>query len=334
MSTPIGIPARVAVPLASVAFVLCWSSGFLGARLGSHDAHPVTLLVWRFVPLLALLLALGALRRRRSGRRLEPGEVTTHLLVGLLSQVGYVLPVYLAIGAGVASGTTALIDAVQPLVVATLVGPLLGLRVVAMQWLGLAAGAVGVVLVVGADLAAASAPAWAYTLPLAAMASLVAATFVARRRPTTTSPLTALTLHAAVGVVVIGGIALATGTAAPPAQASFWGVALFLAVVPSLGGYGLYWALLARIGVTRLNALLFLVAPTTAVAGALLFGEPFTLGTAAGLLLSGVAVALVLAHEQERTEPVQLGRGRGAGTAAADPAWAREPSRAERLPAS
>jgi drug/metabolite transporter (DMT)-like permease len=71
-------------------------------------------------------------------------DIRPHLVIGFFAQFGYVVPIYLAIAAGVSSGTTALIDAIQPLVVATLVGPLLGLRVRALQWLGLVFGAGGV----------------------------------------------------------------------------------------------------------------------------------------------------------------------------------------------
>jgi drug/metabolite transporter (DMT)-like permease len=72
------------------------------------------------------------------------------------------------------------------------------------------------------------------------------------------------------------------------------------ALVPTLAAYGLYWWLLRRVGVTALNALLFLVAPTTAASGALLLGEPLTAWTIAGFVLSAAGSALVLAGERRR----------------------------------
>ncbi|MGV9864959.1 hypothetical protein [Rhodococcus koreensis] len=56
--------------------------------------------------------------------------------MGALSQTGYLLTVYQAIGLGASTGTTALIDGTQPLVVAVLAGPLLGQNVAARQWWG------------------------------------------------------------------------------------------------------------------------------------------------------------------------------------------------------
>lgn len=236
-------------------------------------------------------------RRPTSATPLGGAQTRRQGLVGLFSQVGYVVPVYLAIGLGVSTGTTALVDAVQPLVVATLVGPLLGLHVRGAQWAGLAVGALGVVLVVSADLGSGTAPWPAYLLPLVAMASLVAGTFVERRHPTTSGVLDALLVHAVVALLAIGTFAVLAGQTAPPTTGVFWWTVLFLALSPTLAAYGLYWYLVRRLGITVLNALLFCVAPTTAVAGAVLFGEAFTLGTLGGLVLCATGVGVVLTSE-------------------------------------
>jgi hypothetical protein len=50
--------------LLSVAFVLCWSSGFIGAKLGAGNASAITVLMWRFLPLAVVLVAVAATARR------------------------------------------------------------------------------------------------------------------------------------------------------------------------------------------------------------------------------------------------------------------------------
>jgi drug/metabolite transporter (DMT)-like permease len=296
MSKQIGIPRRLLALSASAAFVLTWSSGFVIAKFASGTAPVATVLLWRFLVVVALLLAVAVvLRMRRGGLVLPPWrDIRPHLGIGLFAQFGYILPVYLAVGAGVSTGTTALIDAIQPLVVATLVGPLLGLRVRGLQWVGLVLGAVGVVLIVTTEGSASMSLTPAYLLPLVALASLVTATFLERRTAARLSVFGALVTHAAITLLAVGVLAAATGVLVPPATAGFWVSTVLTAVFPALIAYALYWFLLRRLGITALNALLFLVAPTTAVAGSLLFGEPFTLVTLAGLLLGAVAIALVL----------------------------------------
>ncbi|POH66659.1 EamA/RhaT family transporter [Cryobacterium zongtaii] len=305
MSTQIGIPQRLLLVAASAAFVLTWSSGFIIAKIGTEAAPALTVLVWRYLVVAALLLVgMVALRfrdrRLRAHRRTFPAwrDIRPHLTIGLFAQFGYILPVYLAVGAGVSAGTTALIDAIQPLVVATLVGPLLGLRVRALQWLGLALGAVGVVLIVAADASTSISPTPAYLLPLVALASLVAATFLERRTPARLGVFAALATHAAITLVAVTLLAALAGALAPPATLNFWLSTVLIAVFPTLIAYALYWYLLRRLGITALNALLYLVAPTTAVAGSILFADPFTPATLVGLVLGAGAVALVIAPER------------------------------------
>jgi drug/metabolite transporter (DMT)-like permease len=319
MTKQIGIPAGVTTALASAAFVLSWSSGFLGAKLGTGQAAVPTLLLWRYLVAAVVLGAvLGIARLARRPRRARapatgagaaaaaaphlarPRATAHHVAVGLLSQVGYVLPVYGAIALGVSTGATSLVDAVQPVLVATLVGPLLGQRVRPLQWAGLATASAGVAALVAGDLRVTTAPAWAYALPAVAVASLVAATFLERRRPATLPAGPLLALHTAVAVVALAALALATGTLAPPADPGFWASTALLALVPSLAAYRLYWSLLRRVDVTTLNALLFLVVPTTTLAGAALFGEPLSPVTGVGLALAGLGVAAVLRGETRR----------------------------------
>lgn len=280
-------------------FVVCWSSGFIGAKLGAGGAGIATVLMWRFVPLALVLLPVALLGSGRWGLRGRPRrEVRLHVAIGLLSQVGYLLTVYWAIGLGVSTGTTALVDGVQPLVAAALAGPLLGAAVAGRQWVGLALGLGGVVLVSWSDAAspATSAPVWAYLVPFAGMLSLVASTILERRARVRTPPVPALAVHCATSAVAFTVLAVATGQAVPPPSTGFWLATAWLVILPTFGGYGLYWVLVERIGVTPVSSLMFLVAPVTSLWGAAMFGEPFSALTAAGFGLSLAAAVGVAAR--------------------------------------
>jgi drug/metabolite transporter (DMT)-like permease len=279
--------------LLSLAFVLCWSSGFIGAKLGAGSASALTILMWRFLPL-AVVLVVAAAVLRSAWRDLAPRDLTRQALVGVLSQSGYLLSVYQAIQLGVSSGTTALIDGVQPLVAGALAGPLLGQYVSGRQWLGLGLGLSGVAVVTLADAAAGGdVPWWAYAVPLLGMLSLVAATFLESRSRSRVAPSVSLTVHCVTSAVLFSALALATGAAAPPAQGDFWLAVAWLVGLSTFGGYGLYWLILKRSGVTEVNTLMFLMAPVTAVWGALMFGEPFGVQTAVGLAACLAAVVIV-----------------------------------------
>ncbi|MFJ8468497.1 DMT family transporter [Streptomyces swartbergensis] len=279
--------------LLSAAFVLCWSSGFIGAKLGAGNASAITVLMWRFLPLAVVLVAVAVVMRT-AWRGLTARDVTRQAVIGVLSQSGYLLSVYYAIQLGVSSGTTALIDGVQPLVAGALAGPLLGQYVSGRQWIGLGLGLSGVAVVTLADAAAGTGVAWwAYAIPLLGMLSLVAATFLESRSRSRVAPSVSLTVHCATSAVLFSVLALSVGAAAPPAEGGFWVAVAWLVGLSTFGGYGLYWLILKRSGVTKVNTLMFLMAPVTAVWGAMVFGEPFGVQTALGLAVCLVAVVVV-----------------------------------------
>ncbi|MFF9810966.1 DMT family transporter [Streptomyces coeruleorubidus] len=295
--------------LLSVAFVLCWSSGFIGAKLGAGNASAITVLMWRFLPLAVVLVAVAVVMRS-AWRGLTARDLTRQAVIGVLSQSGYLLSVYYAIQLGVSSGTTALIDGVQPLVAGALAGPLLGQYVSGRQWIGLGLGLSGVAVVTLADAAAGTGVVrWAYAVPLLGMLSLVAATFLESRSRSRVAPSVSLTVHCATSAVLFSALALSTRAAAPPAEGGFWVAVAWLVGLSTFGGYGLYWLILRRSGATKVNTLMFLMAPVTAVWGALAFGEPFGVRTALGLAVCLVAVVVV--HRGAGREDTAVTAARG-----------------------
>jgi drug/metabolite transporter (DMT)-like permease len=127
-------------------FVLLWSTGFVGAKLGTPFAPPFTFLLLRFV-VVVTALALAAIAVR-APRPQSWGEVGRIGLVGLLIHGAYLGGVFVAISVGVPAGAAALIVSLQPLATALVSGPYLGERLHARQWLGLAFGLLGLALVV------------------------------------------------------------------------------------------------------------------------------------------------------------------------------------------
>lgn len=95
--------------LLQVVFVLSWSSGFIGARLGTEDAGAINLLFWRFLLVSLCLLPLVWYRLRA----LSWAQVRYNAMIGFLAQFAYLVSVYIAIRGGLPAGIAAIICALQ-----------------------------------------------------------------------------------------------------------------------------------------------------------------------------------------------------------------------------
>lgn len=297
----------------AAAFVVLWSSGFIGAELATRYAPALTVLNWRFLLLAPPALVWLLVRRRRWRVR----DIGVHVVIGLLAQAGYLYGVVAASGLGVNPGTTALIAALQPVVTAAAAFVLLGEPVRARQIGGMAIGFGGVALVVSADFSGGAAPIWAYALPLGAMLSLVAATVFERRTgPTSLGPIDALAVQFLTTAVVFASVSAPLGVFAPPASLGFWGAVAGVTVLAGIGGYGSYWAVVRRDGATTAATLLYLTPGTTMLWAWAMFGTAVPLLAWLGLAVTLAGVALSVRGgmtDRARPEPelAQSARGRG-----------------------
>jgi drug/metabolite transporter (DMT)-like permease len=267
-----------------------WSSGFVGARLGTDAGSADTLLAWRFLLAAAVLVSWMAIRRTWAPR----GSGVPHAVIGLLTQCGYLGGIVTGVGMGVPAGTAALIAALQPPLVGALAGRVLGEPVSARQWWGVWLGLTGVAVVVAGDIGRGSAPAVAYLLPVGGMAALSAGTLLERRWRSAGTIVESLAVHCLVGVVFFGGLAALNERFVPPADGGFWLAVAWIVVLSHFGGYGFYLAVLRRGGATKVSTLLYLTPPATMLWAFVMFGDPVTAAGAAGLGMCAAAVWLVL----------------------------------------
>ncbi|MCX8522087.1 MAG: EamA family transporter, partial [Rhodoferax sp.] len=126
-------------------FVLLWSTGFIGARLGLPHIQPLTFLALRYVAVLVCMVPIALISRtpwpRGAAQWLHIG------VAGLLLHGLYLGGVFVAISLGLPVGLASLVVGVQPLLTAIGAGYLLGATVSRRQWMGLLLGLLGVALV-------------------------------------------------------------------------------------------------------------------------------------------------------------------------------------------
>jgi len=126
-------------------FVLLWATGFLIAKLGVPYAQPMTILAMRFVLAAVMMATVAAVTRApwpRSWKRI--GHIA---IIGILLHAVYLGGCYIAIYGGMPAGMAALIAGFQPILTATMAGPVLGERTRGIQWIGIVVGFIGLMMV-------------------------------------------------------------------------------------------------------------------------------------------------------------------------------------------
>lgn len=271
-----------------ILFVILWSTGFIGGKLGLPYAEPLTFLTIRYALVIALMVPLALLTRAAWPN--NPRQWMHIAVTGLLVHGMYLGGVFSAIGAGLPAGIAALIVGMQPLLTALGAGWLLGERVIGRQWVGLALGFIGVAMVVaskGAD-AAFSGHLGAMLVPaLLALAGITAGTLYQKRFCPSFDLRTGSVIQFIPTFVVTGLIAWNTESMGVQWSGEFVFALLWLVVVLSLGAITLLNLLIRSGNAVNVASLFYLTPPTTAVMAWLLFDELL-----APLALAGMAVAV------------------------------------------
>ncbi|MHC1561545.1 DMT family transporter [Actinomycetospora sp. C-140] len=278
-----GSPARWLVVLLSIAFVPVYASGFIVGKIATAHMAVPTVLLWRF--LIALAVVLVAIALTRPG--LPRGRAWGHLaLTALLLQVGQFAFVYTGLAAGVPAGLNSLILGMAPLLVGLLTPLVLGTRLGAAPVIGLLIGAGGVYIVLAGKLGGSLGS--AVLLPVFGMLSMASGTLYQKRFNDRTPVATSVAVQMATSLVVTVVAMPFLGAGWLPTDAVGWAVSVWLGVINSAGAFVLMFLLLRWRSTVHVSSLLNLVPATTALAAVPILGEQLTIPAVIGL-----AVALV-----------------------------------------
>jgi len=268
-------------------FVLVWSSGYVAGKIALTHGAAFTLLVLRFAGA-ALIFALLAFAARASWPSLRQSGHS--VVVGLLSLALQFGGIYLGVQLGAEVGVAALLVGSMPLLTAAL-APLIGERVTARAWLGLALGLGGVVLVLADRIGFGGAGPGAYGLLLLGLVGISIGTLYQKRFATAIDMRVGLTIQHAAAALVLLPCAFAENFR-QDATLAYLGSLGWLIAVNSVGGFALLFVLLRRGQASRVAQLFFLIPPVTAVLGLLFLGENFSVLKLLGFALAALGVYL------------------------------------------
>ncbi len=285
---PTSTPWIAAMP---TVFVLLWSTGFIGAKLGLPYAEPFTFLLVRFGAVIAVLTVVAV--AFRAPWPATWSEIGHGAIVGVLVHAVYLGGVFAAIERGVPPAVAALIVGLQPLLTAAAAGPFLGERVTGRQWLGLLIGLAGVALVVWEKLSFRTEHLTGAVFAVAALIGITVGTLYQKRHVGTMDLRTGAVVQFGAAAIVMLPVALLFETMTIAWTGEFVFALGWLVIVLSLGAITLLYIMIRRGAAAKVASLFYLVPPVTAVFAFLLFGETLGLLALFGMALAAVAVALV-----------------------------------------
>jgi drug/metabolite transporter (DMT)-like permease len=269
-------------------FVFLWSTGFIGAKLGLPHAEPLSFLLTRYLLVIALLLAIALLTRAPWPK--EPRQWVHIGIAGLLVHALYLGGVFVAISRGLPAGVTSLVVGLQPILTAIGAGWLLREGVSRRQWLGLALGFIGVVLVVSGKLAGPGHSPLLLPLlapALAALLGITLGTLYQKRFCPSFDLRSGAVIQFVPTALATLPVALATESFHIEWTGEFVFALGWLVLVLSIGAISLLNLLIRQGSAVNVASLFFLTPPTTALIAWGVFGETLT-----GVALAGMAVGV------------------------------------------
>lgn len=283
--------------LMGLAFAVMWSSAFASARIIVADAPPVTALAIRFLisGLIAVLIA-AALGQKA---RLTRGQWRATIIFGICQNALYLGLNFIAMQT-VEAGLASIIASTMPLLVALFGWIVFGDRVSFIGALGLFAGLVGVLLIMGTRLSA-GADLFGVSLCIAGVIALTIATLTVRNASSGGNILMIVGLQLLIGSGILSVFAVATETWEVTWSLKLIAAFIYTTLVPGLAATWVWFLLVGRIGAIKAATFHFLNPFLGVAIAALILGESlqFLDVVGVGIIAAGI-LAVQLSRQHQR----------------------------------
>jgi len=301
----------IALTLLYLLICLIWGTTWIGIKYGVETIPPLTAAGLRFLVAFPLLI-LVVHRWPGAQLRYPPGKGGLFAFVTVV----YLIVPYALLNVGeqsITSGLTAILFSSVSAFLVIFAWLLLGTRITLRQWSGVLLGMslLSILILIGEGGLGVS-NAWAPVAVLAAAMLHGLSYIVIRKHGEGVHSLTleALPIGAAGLILTVGGMLLESPDLASVSGKSALGI-LYLAAIPSVVGFAVYFYLLKRIEPVTLS-FVFIFFPAIAL-GVSAVAESASLPALSLLIVAGMLVALALT--KRRDEPVEDGAAPAADAA-------------------
>lgn len=272
-----------------LSFVVMWSSAFTSARIAVAYASPLAMLSLRF--LISGLIAVIIARAIGQSARLDRKQWTAVVLFGICQNAIYLGANFMAMQ-WIEAGLAAIIASLLPLTVAASAWIFLGERLSKMGLAGLVAGAVGVLIIMGARLSG-GADLFGVALCFVGVAALTLATLLVRGISNSGNILMIVGLQMLVGSAVLLPSSLLFETFHVEWTWQLVAAFTYTTLVPGLAATLIWFFLVRRVGATRAASFHFLNPFLGVAIAALIISEALTIRDLIGVVIITLGVIAV-----------------------------------------
>jgi len=272
-------------------FVFLWSTGFIGAKFGMPYTEPFTFLSARFLLVVGLMLLLSVVTKAPWPTSIM---ATLHIAIaGALVNAVYLGGVFASLHHGLPVGITALITGLQPILTAIFAVHLLGESVSQRQWLGIAIGFIGVVLVVAPKVGGPDSNLTGLWLAVIALFGITAGTLYQKKFCAEMDLRSGSVIQFSCSLIIISLLAVYFETLEIQWTGEFVFALFWLVFILSIGAISLLMVLIRRGAAAKVASLFYLVPPVTALMSFFIFDEALGLTELIGMAAVVAGVALV-----------------------------------------
>ena len=282
--------------LAGLAFAFMWSSAFTSARIIVAAAPPLTSLSLRF--LISGLLGVFIARLLGQTWRLTPAQWRATIIFGICQNALYLGLNFVAMQT-IEASLAAIIASTMPLLVALAGWAFFGERVSLLGFVGLVAGLIGVVIIMGARLQG-GIDMVGLGLCVVGVIALTFATLVVRGATSGGNFLMIVGLQMLVGSAVLSVAAVATETIDITWSWQLIAAFAYTTLIPGLAATLVWFWLVNRIGAVKAATFHFLNPFLGVVIAAVILGEQLGLREGAGVAVIALGILAVQLSRQSQ----------------------------------
>lgn len=274
-----------------IIFVILYGSGFVGVKLGLPYTEPLTFLSLRFICSTALLYLMTICLRAPWPRK--PQEIVHIMVAGLLMQGVFSVGVFEAIQLGISPATSALIIALQPILVALGAAPVLGTKIRLPQWCGLLLGLLGVLLVVSHKLTFSHTHMMGLAMSFVGLLGLTAGNLYQKRFCSHMNILSGGMIQSVTTAIVVSVAAFLFESMQVSWTPQFIFALAWMSVVVSIGALSILYLLLRHGEMAQVASLFYLVPVSTAIIAFFVYHEVIDMLGIAGIFTTALGIILV-----------------------------------------